>query len=272
MDQQEELGDLLVKRKMKDGFVNNKPPDKTVIDSQNFFFNEVGADESVFEMYPILAGFKVEGNLRPKNDFYRDFIGIKKETLAKNPRPYTYSLEVVKNRFAHYVGKFGGNEEQVKSMFKNATSTIGNDTTTIDDKIDIYDQAEIDFHYNYTLLEKDPLIVVDTKDYLGSELHILPPSENKDLWYYMLLGVSKETIKPKVKYCNRKYIKWEKAPKVLILGLGTEKRLGALPRRVNLIKKAFQNKQLPPKLDYLENPKVLISPDKILKNRIRIYK
>ena len=88
----------------------------------------------------------------------------------------------------------------------------------------------------------------------------------------MLLVVSKDTIKPKIEYCNNENIKWKKSPKVLVLGLGTEEKLGALPRRVNLIKSEFENEQLHPKLDYKENPLILEYSDNILKNKIKAYK
>jgi len=274
MLQKQLLDDLLNLKKIKNTLGNSTPPIETIRDSEDFFLNELEADKSIFLKYPLLLSFKVEGNLRPKSEFYIDYIGIKKEKVAKSPGLFTNSLDLVKDRFLHYLKKDGWNEEQVKALFRKADSIPGYDTATIDDKIDKYDRSDIDFHQNYSLLEKKPHVVVDTKEYLGDELHILPPSEEDPInnsSYYMLLAVSKETIKPKVTYCNNESISWEEAPRILILGLGTEEKLGALPRRVNLIKKAFQNKQLPPKLDYLKNPKVLINSDKVLKNKIKRY-
>ena len=272
MVQKQGLENLVGKRKIKDTLVNNIPFFETVLDSQDFFLNELEADPSIFSKYPLLLSCKVEGNLRPKSEFYIDYIGMTKEKVAKNPGLFTASLDVVKDRFQHYLKMFEGNEEQTKALFRRADSIPGYDTTTIDNKIKRYKEADADFHQNYSLLEKNPQEVVDTKEYLKDELGILPPSDNKNSWYYMLLSVSKETIKAKVEYCNNENIKWKKSPKVLILGLGTEENLGALPRRVNLISRDFENEQLPPKLDYKENPKILSYSDNMIKDKIKRYK
>ena len=271
MLQEQLLDDLLNLRKIKDTLGNSTPPIETIRDSEDFFLNELEADESIFLKYPILLSFKVEGNLKPKSDFYIDYIGMKKKKIAKNPGLFTNSLDLVKDRFQHYLMKFGGNEEQVKSLFRKADSIPGYDTTTIDNKIDIYDKSNINFHQNYSLLEKNPHVVVDTKEYLKDELYILPPA-NKNAWYYMLLAVSKETIRPKVKYCDYEFIPWEKEPRILVLGLGTEEKLGALPRRVGLIKRAFEDGDLPPRLNYKENPSILNYSDNMLKNKIKRYR
>jgi len=252
--------------------VQQQDSDEIFINSMDFFLNEVGADESIFSKYPLLGTFKVEGDLRPKYNFFRNYIGMKSKKIAKTLGVFTNPLDLVYNRFLHYFKKFNWNEEQVKALFRKADSIPGYDTATIDDKIDKYERSNIDFHQNYSLLEKDPLIVIDTRDYLKDELFILPPHEGMDLWYYMLLTISKETIKPKVEYCNYESIPWENAPKVLILGLGTKKQLGALPRRVKLIKKEFKNKKLHSLFDYKEKPLILTNPDNILKNRIKAYR
>ncbi|MEA3515103.1 MAG: hypothetical protein U9R34_06490 [Nanoarchaeota archaeon] len=271
MVQKKGLENLVGERKIKDTLVNNTPYIETVLDSQAFFLNELEADPSIFSKYPLLVSCKVEENLRPKYEFYKNEIGMKKKKIAKNPRLFTTSLDIMKDRFQHYLKMFEGNEEQTKSFFRKADTILGYDTTTIDDKIKKYKESGVDFHQNYSLLEKRPQEVIDTKEYLKEELGILPPSKGNS-WYYMLLAVSKDTIKPKIEYCNNEGIKWEKSPKVLILGLGTEENLGALPRRVELIKKEFKNQQLPSLFDYKQNPLVLTNPDKILKDRIRRYK
>ena len=251
--------------------VQQQDSDDIFINSRDFFLNEVGADESIFLKYPLLGTFKVEGDLRPKYNFFRNYIGMKSKKIAKTLGVFTNPLNLVYNRFLHYFKKFNWNEEQVKALFRKADSIPGYDTATIDDKIEKYDRSYIDFHQNYSLLEKNPHVVIDTRDYLKDELYILPPPNN-GVWYYMLLTVSKERIKPKVEYCNKEYIKWENAPKVLILGLGSEEELGALPRRVNLIKREFKNKKLHSLFDYKEKPLILTNPDNILKNRIKAYR
>ena len=62
--------------------VQQQDSDDIFINSRDFFLNEVGADESIFLKYPLLGTFKVEGDLRPKYNFFRNYIGMKSKNLV----------------------------------------------------------------------------------------------------------------------------------------------------------------------------------------------
>lgn len=234
------------------------------------FFSDLGADiQRVYKKYPRLLAHHKDTNLGPKLQFLVDEIGISRRTVARLPELFTYSLDSMRNNYQHYTKEFGENKQQAKALLRDATTIFGNDTTLIDNKMREYKKAGIDFHRNYTLLEINPKKAIDTRDYL-TELEIQEPKTEK--WYHMLLTVSRKTLEPKVEYYNREKIDWKIKPKVLLLGLGTDEKPGALVRRVNMIKNAFQNKPIPFKLDYKINPAILDSRDSELKNRIKKYK
>ena len=87
----------------------------------------------------------------------------------------------------------------------------------------------------------------------------------------MLLSVDKETIQPKVEYCDREGIHWQKYPRILILGFGTDKKQGTLRRRVELIKGNFNGSIIPLALDYKINPAVLDKDIDVIYSRLRRY-
>jgi hypothetical protein len=87
----------------------------------------------------------------------------------------------------------------------------------------------------------------------------------------MLLTVSVPVLEAKVDYCEKEGIDWRKKPQILVLGLGDDKKEGALPRRVNMIKNEFGENPIPPELDYRAHPQILIHPDCDLKNKLKRY-
>lgn len=234
------------------------------------FFSDLGSDiEKTYNDYPQLLAHHKESDLDPKLQFLVDEIGISRRKVARLPELFTYSLDSMCDTYQHYADEFDGNEEQAKALLRNATTIFGNDTGLIDDKIKAYKKAGIDFHRNYSLLEIRPEKAIDTKNYL-TELRIQEPETGK--WYYMLLAVSRKTLEPKVEYCGREGIDWKNHPEVLVLGMGTDKKLGALPRRVNMIKNSYTGTEIPSMLDYKSNPSILILPDANLRSRIERHR
>ena len=233
------------------------------------FFSELGSNvPEIFKVHPLLLSLRRDISLEPKLRFFLNDIGLSKNQVLKNPELFTRSIDTMVGIYIHFLDKFNENEEQVKTMFRDATTLLGNKIELIDDKIQKYTEAGIDFHQHYSLLELTPEKVIDTREYLN-ELRILNPENKK--WYYMLLSVSRNVIKPKVEYCEREMIDWRVCPRVLVSGLGTEEVPGALPRRVEMIKNAFKGAEIPPDLNYKLNPVTLTIKDEVLRNRIRRY-
>ena len=233
------------------------------------FFSELGSNvPEIFKVHPLLLSLRRDISLEPKLRFFLNDIGLSKNQVLKNPELFTRSIDTMVGIYIHFLDKFNENEEQVKTMFSDATTLLGNKIELIDDKIQKYTEAGIDFHQHYSLLELTPEKVIDTREYLN-ELRILNPENKK--WYYMLLSVSRNVIKPKVEYCEREMIDWRVCPRVLVSGLGTEEVPGALPRRVEMIKNAFKGAEIPPDLNYKLNPVTLTIKDEVLRNRIRRY-
>src|SRR3989344_8957659 len=231
--------------------------DKEVMLESIKFFESLGADPmEVYRKHPSFLSHDRKHMLQPKLEFLVGTIGFKKHRLASKPSIFEYPLETLQTIFDHYKNVFGGNENQSKLLLRSAPSIFGYNTKTIDDKILVLSNESINFHRNYSLLEKDPKKVIATRDYLNNTLRIKEP-ENGEKWYYMLLSVDKETIQPKVEYCDREGIHWQKYPRILILGFGTDKKQGTLRRRVELIKGNFNGSIIPLALDYKINPAVL---------------
>ncbi len=250
------------------GMPEHLAPLETMRDSHSFFSDLGGDTKRIFRDHPQLLTLRRDERLEPKLRFLFYEIGISKRTLVRLPKLFMYSLESMWDIYQHYVLAFGGNKQQARALLRDATTLFGNDTSSIDDKIEKYRKAGIDFHRNYTLLEIIPEKAVVTHAYL-TELGIEAPQRGK--WYHMLLAVSKEVLQPKVAYCEQEKINWRAYPRVLILGLEIRGKPGALPRRVDIIKQAFQSTTIPPALDYRINPRTLDNPDGILRHRLGNY-
>jgi len=233
------------------------------------FFVGLGADpKRIYNAYPSLITHRPD-TLRPKMDFLVDEIGLPVKKIARKPDLFTYSLDCLRATFEHYA-RLLGDSNVARRMLRAVPSVFGNNVQTIDRKIRVYNETGIDFHLNYTLLEKSPEKVIDTMLYLRDDLKISEPETNKK-GYYMLLSIDRETLKRKVDYCNADGIKWKNHPTILIMGLGTGDNPGALVRRPELIKSAFVGTALPYQLDYRNRPRILEASDEVLKERIGKY-
>ncbi|MEM3113378.1 MAG: sigma factor-like helix-turn-helix DNA-binding protein [Candidatus Pacearchaeota archaeon] len=240
---------------------NNYVPDTYTLKDSYYFFLEIGAD-AVKELTkrPILATLDRNVVLNPKREFFKK-IGIPERKTAKNPEVYMNGLNKMSLIYEN-LSKYLGSKEKAVKILSNAITIFGNEWNYIKNKLEIYDKEKISYIKNPSLLEKKPKSVIETRDYLEKRLKLTCYSQK-------LLGINKNPIKKKIKYLNRKKIKWRKYPNILILGIGTKEKPGALIRRIKMISDAFPNKDYPDTLDYINKPSILTQPDKIIKIRIK---
>ena len=233
------------------------------------FFNGLELDiKRMYTICPTLLGCSRE-KLEPKLKFLQDELKLPKKRFSQMPEIFTYCLESMERTFAHYIEKFDGDKEKAIAMFRDATTVIGLNNDAVDKKMRKYEEAGIDFHKNYILLEIRPEKAIETKEYLAN---VGIYGEQTEHWYYMLLAISKAMLAPKVEYCEKEGIDWELNPRVLLLGLGTDEKIGALPRRVNMIKKSFKEGKIPSRMDYRINPTLLTYGEKYFCERLARYK
>jgi hypothetical protein len=239
----------------------------TMRDSHRFFSELRSDTKKIFTEYPQLLAHNRTDDLEPKLRFLTVDVGIRVNKVKRLPELFTYALSSMKATFEHYSYVFHSSKE-AQLMFQEAPTLFGNDTDSIERKIRSYRKAGILFQRNYQLLEIRPENAIDTRTYLTS-LGIKEPEKRK--WYHMLLTVSRSTLQPKVDYCEQLGIDWRVYPSVLLLGLGTDRKKGALPRRVELFTQRFPD-GVPRELDYRKRPHILTDlNDTQLKNRIDRY-
>ena len=264
------LSDLGLEKCLSGFGIAKSVADREVMKDSYDFFESIGANPiKIFKKYPLFLTFGRKKTLEPKLYFLENEMGILRKRIAKLPRLFTRSIDYFKNFYNHYLITFG-DELKVKNMIKSTPNLFNYNTKKIDQKIQVYNEVGINFHKNYVLLLIDPNNAIEARDYLKEELKIKEPGESA-IWFYMILTSKKTYLESKVRYCEKEGINWMLAPKVLVLGLGTEEKPGALVRRVGMIKNAFGDRELPWNLNYKENPLVLERPDGEIIEKIENY-
>ena len=201
--------------------------------------------------------------LEPKLKFLRNEIRLKDKRIANKTDLFTLSLDSMIRKY-NEISKFIGKKE-AKKMFRQSPTLLGNRVDLIKEKMIKYESEGINYKKNYALLEKKPEKVIETKKFLDEQITKINKSD-----FYILLASNKEKIIEKIEYLENEEIEWYKCPKILILGIGDEIKPGAIQRRKGLIDEVFGN-NLPEKMNYKKDPKMLLYAEDKLEIRIELY-